>query len=70
MELTAGTFKVTSIEMLANDNGGIFVDRITAERAGQKLDVRLILHVVIRSGQIVEAFDYFHHEHLWDAFWE
>jgi len=70
MELTSGTFRVSSIEMLANDNGGIFVDEITAERAGRKLNVRLMLHVVIRNGQIVEGIDHFHQEHLWDAFWE
>jgi hypothetical protein len=68
MELTGGTFKVQSIDMFANDAGGVFVDRVTAERNGKKLDVRLILHVTIRGGQIVEGVDAFHHEHLWDAF--
>jgi ketosteroid isomerase-like protein len=69
MELTDGTFKVTSLEMLANENGGVFVDRITAERSGRALDVRLMLHVTIRNGQIVEGYDHFHHEHIWDEFW-
>jgi ketosteroid isomerase-like protein len=69
MALTAGTFNVQSIDLFANDAGGVFVDRITAERNGKKLDVRLILHVTIRGGQIVEGVDAFHHEHLWDAFW-
>ena len=41
--------------MLANDAGGVFVDRLTAEREGKKLDVRLLLHVTIRGGQIVEG---------------
>ena len=69
MELTGGTFRVESLDMLANDTGGVFVDRLTAERNGRKLDVRLLLHVTIRQGQIVEGFDHFHQEHLWDAFW-
>lgn len=69
MELTSGTFRVESLDMLANDAGGVFVDRLTAERNGRKLDVRLLLHVTIRRGQIVEGFDHFHQEHLWDAFW-
>lgn len=69
MELTGGTFRVESLDILANDAGGVFVDRLTAERNGRKLDVRLLLYVVIRGGQIVEGFDHFHQEHLWDAFW-
>jgi len=69
MELTSGTFRVESLDMLANDAGGVFVDRLTAERNGRRLDVRLLLHVVIRRGQIVEGVDHFHQEHLWDAFW-
>lgn len=69
MELTGGTFRVESLDMLANDAGGVFVDRLTAERDGRRLDVRLLLHVTIRNGRIVEGRDYFHPEHLWDAFW-
>jgi uncharacterized protein len=68
MELSGGTFRVESLDMLANDAGGIFVDRVTAERDGRRLDVRLLLHVVIDDGRIVEAVDHFHPEHLWDAF--
>ena len=69
MELTAGTFRVQSLDMLANDAGGVFVDRLTAERNARMLDVRLLLHVAIRDGQIVEGVDHFHPEHVWDAFW-
>lgn len=69
MELTGGTFKVESLGMFANDTGGVFIDRLTAQREGRKLDVRLALHVTIRDGVIVEGVDHFHQEHLWDAFW-
>ena len=69
MELTGGTFRVESLDMLANESGGVFVDRLTAERNGRKLDVRLLLYVVIRDGHIVEGVDHFHPEHAWDAFW-
>lgn len=69
MELTGGTFRVQSLDLLANDAGGVFVDRLTAERHGRTLDVRLLLQVAIRRGQIVEGVDHFHPEHLWDAFW-
>lgn len=69
MELTAGTFRVESLDMLANDRGGVYVDRLTAEREGRTLDLRLLLLVTIVDGKIVEGIDHFHHEHLWDAFW-
>jgi hypothetical protein len=69
MELTNGTFRVESLDILANDRGGVFIDRLTAQRNGRKLNVRLLLYVVIRGRQIVEGIDHFHPEHLWDAFW-
>jgi ketosteroid isomerase-like protein len=69
MELTGGTFRVDSLDMLANDGGGVFVDRLTAQREGKRLDVRLLLHVTIRGVQIVEGLDCFHPEHHWDEFW-
>jgi ketosteroid isomerase-like protein len=70
MDLTQGTFRVESIDMLANDEGGVFVDRIGAERNGKRLDVELLLRVRIQDGRIVEGVDHFHQEHEWDAFWE
>jgi ketosteroid isomerase-like protein len=69
MQLTGGTFAITSIDMLANDQGGVFVDRLSARRNGRTLDVLLLLHVKIQDGRIVEGVDCFHQEHLWDAFW-
>ena len=69
MELTSGTFRAESLDLFANDAGGVFVDRLTAERNGRRLDIRLLLHVTLREGQIVEGRDHFHPEHLWDAFW-
>ena len=69
MELSGGTFALESLDILANDSGGVFVDRATAARNGRKLDVRLLLQVIIKDGQIVEGFDCIHQEHLWDAFW-
>jgi len=67
MELTNGTFQVDSRDVLANDRGGVFVDRLTAQRDARTLDVSLLLHVVIEDGRIVEGFDHFHPEHVWDA---
>ena len=69
MELTGGTFRVDSHDVLANDRGGVFADTLTAQRDGRFLNVRLLLYVVIEDGRIVEGFDHFHPEHVWDAFW-
>jgi ketosteroid isomerase-like protein len=69
MELTNGTFRVESLDMFANDRGGVFVDRLAAVRNGKTLDVRLLLHVSIQDGQIAEGIDCFHPEHAWDEFW-
>lgn len=68
MELTAGTFKVESLDLMANERGGTYLDRVTATRNGKSLDVQLVLHVRIADGRIVEGTDYFHDEHRVDAF--
>ena len=68
MELTGGTFRAFPGHA-GHDAGGVFIDRPDAERNGRRLDVRLLLHVTIRRGQIVEGVDHFHPEHVWDAFW-
>jgi len=70
MELTGGTLRVESLGMLADDGGGVFVDRLMARRDGRDLDIRVCLAVRIEDGRIVEGIDHFHQEHLWDAFWE
>jgi len=69
MEKTAGTFHVESLDMFANESGGVYVDRLTATRDARSLDVKLTLHVLIRDGRIVDGTDYIHPEHAWDAFW-
>jgi len=69
MELTGGTFRVESLGLLADETGGVFIDRLMAERDGRQLDVRICLAVRIEQGRIVEGIDHFHQEHLWDAFW-
>ena len=69
MELTNGTFQLESLDMFANDRGGVFVDRLAAARNGKALDVRVLLHVSIQNGQIAEGTDCFHPEHAWDEFW-
>lgn len=66
---TNHSFRVQPLSQFANDEGGIFVDRLTANRGAKALDIELVLRVRISNGQIVEGIDHFHQEHLWDAFW-
>lgn len=69
MALAGGSLKVTALGIMANEQGGAILDRVTAEREGRKLDVNILSYMVIRGGQVAELYDYIHQEHLWDAFW-
>ena len=66
---TNGTFALESLAMFGGDGGGVFVDRVTAQRGTRTLDVRPVLHVRIEDGTIVEGWDHFHDEQTWDRFW-
>lgn len=69
MELSGGTFKVDNRSVLTDEAGGVFVDQVTAEREGRRLDQSLLLRVRIEGGRIVEGFDHFYDTAAWDAFW-
>jgi hypothetical protein len=69
MEISGGTFKVDNRAVLADDEGGVFVDQVSAQRDGRALDLSLLLRVLIRDGRIVEGFDHFYDTAAWDAFW-
>jgi len=70
MKETAGTFRLENVGMLANADGGVYVDRVRAERKGRTLDVMLLLRVSIAGGRITEGWDCFHQEHVWDNFFD
>jgi len=70
MNETAGTFRLETVEMLANAEGGVYVDRVRAERKGRMLDVMLLLRVSIAGGRITGGWDCFHQEHVWDSFFD
>jgi ketosteroid isomerase-like protein len=68
MEETGGTFRLEPIEVLAGEHGGVYVDRVRAERKGRSLDILLLLRVTISNGRITEGWDCFHQEHLLEEF--
>jgi ketosteroid isomerase-like protein len=68
MEETGGSFRLEPIEALAGESGGIYVDRVRAERKGRSLDILLLLRVTISDGRITEGWDCFHQEHLLEEF--
>jgi uncharacterized protein len=68
MEETGGTFRLEPIEVLPGERGGVYVDRVRAERKGRSLDILLLLRVTISGGRITEGWDCFHQEHLLEAF--
>jgi len=68
MEETGGTFRIEPIETLPSDEGGVYVDRVRAERRGRSLDILLLLRVTISGGRITEGWDCFHQEHLLEEF--
>ncbi len=69
MELSGGTFAIDNRSILADDEGGVFVDRVRATRDGRQLDQSLLLRVSVRDGRIVEGVDHFYDTAAWDAFW-
>lgn len=69
MELSGGTFAVDNRSILVDEQGGVFVDRVRATRAGRQLDESLLLRVIVRDGRVVEGFDHFYDTAAWDAFW-
>lgn len=69
MTLTNGTFKVTPLEIIGDEKGGVFITNDTGERNGKKLDVMLMLRVHVRDGQFVEVWDHVADLYAHDEFW-
>lgn len=67
--LTNGTFKVTALEIIGDEKGGVFITNDTGERNGKKLDVMLMLRVHIRDGKFVEVWDHVADLYAHDEFW-
>ncbi len=69
MRESEGTFRTALQEVLAGGDAVVHVDRITARRAGRRLDMRRVVLAHIRDGRIIEAWDHFEDPYGWDAFW-
>ena len=53
--------------MLANERGGVYVDRINT--GGPAARRALAPPRADRERPVVESVDCFHEEHVWDAYW-
>ena len=69
MELSNGTFAVEPVSQLGDDAGGVYIDKITGERNGKKLNLTLLLRVHVANGRIIEGWDHFSDTYAWDEFW-
>jgi uncharacterized protein len=69
MELSGGTFRIENLHLFPSDFGGVYVDRLKAERNGKTLDLPICLVIRLQDGQMTEAWDYFEDTAVWDAFW-
>ena len=69
MELTQGTFRVETIEVLSNDDGAAAVVRSRGQRAGIALDDRQIHHFRVRDGRVTEVWQYVGDAEATQRFW-
>lgn len=69
VELTGGTFKAELIDILADDDRAVVIERSTARREGKTLDTRDVLVCEIRGGKIVSAQVFPADEDVENAFW-
>ena len=68
--LTAHTFHLELIDVLANDMHAVALFRGHAERNGKKLDNPTCLHFRLRDGEIAEVWEYVWDLYEVDEFWE
>ncbi len=69
MELTGGTLRIEVHDVLANDEHGVALTRVTAEREGRSLD-SLNAHVVhITDGMVSESWFHSQDQYADDEFW-
>ncbi len=68
-ELSRGTFQAEVHDLLANDEHGVAVIRVTGSRPGQQLDLRGTDIFHVRGGKITEFWSFFEDPRAWDEFW-
>jgi uncharacterized protein len=68
-ELSGGTFRAELIDVLADDERAVLIQRTTARRDGKTLDTRDVLVCEIRGGKVVSAQIFPADQDLESAFW-
>jgi uncharacterized protein len=67
---TGGTFRAELEDLLADgDDRVVGIQRSTAERDGERLDVGDCIVFQLRDGRITDGREHFHDLYAWDEFW-
>ena len=68
-ELTGGTFSAEFHDALGNDEHGVAMLTVHAERAGKKLNQNVVLVYHFRDGKIAEVWNHPADQYAIDEFW-
>ena len=67
---TGGTFRAQLERLLGDDDDRVVgIQRSTADRNGQHLDVRDCIVFQLKDGRIIDGREHFHDLYAWDEFW-
>src|SRR3954454_17103297 len=67
---TGGTFRAELQHLLGDDDDRVFgIQRSTAERGGEHLDVVNCIVFQLRDGRVVDGREHFLDLYAWDEFW-
>jgi len=69
MELSAGTFQLDLLDVVANDRRAVALFRGSGARNGRALDNPTCLHMRIEDGRVVELWEFVWDLHHVDDFW-
>ena len=67
--LSNGTMKLDPHSYFADDNWGMVISHITAERDGKKLDVQGFGLWRFEDGKLTDHWEYADNAAVWDDFW-
>ncbi|HZO37308.1 MAG TPA: nuclear transport factor 2 family protein [Solirubrobacteraceae bacterium] len=68
-EMSGGTMRFETLNMIADDHFAIWLQRVTAERDGRELDHVLTVVWRFQGEKVVEMWDHFADVEEWDRFW-
>lgn len=68
-EMTGGTFKVTPVHILADDERSVAIQHISGSREGKILESEIALVFHVRDGKVYEVTEYASEPASLQAFW-